>query len=116
MNVGQQMDALLGRGATMEVLTTSNASGTLVTGRSYDVLVVNAPNGSTRFDTLTDSNGTNMMTAVASGGIGSISSGTTFGHGVIIAANNGRRIAAVTLNQGGAIGYTFQSVSIVSAV
>ena len=110
------MDALLGRGATMEVLTTSNASGTLVTGRSYDVLVVNAPNGSTRFSTLTDSNGTNMMTAVASGGIGSFASGQAFSAGMIIAANNGRRIAAVTLNAGSVIGYTMQSVTIVSAV
>jgi hypothetical protein len=116
MNVGQQMDALLGRGATMEVLTTSNASGTLVTGRAYDVLVINAPGGSARFNTLTAEGGQDMMVAVASGGIGSIGSGTTFGHGVIIAANNGRRITAVTLNQGGAIGYTFQNVTLASAL
>ena len=107
------MDSLMGRGMTAEVLNTTNASGTLVTGRTYDVLIVNQE---AKFTTLTDSNGTDMMTAVASGGIGGISSGTTFGHGVIIAANNGRRISAVTINQGGAIGYTFQSVTIVSAV
>jgi hypothetical protein len=35
---------------------------------------------------------------------------------MIIAANNGRRIAAVTLNAGSVIGYSMQGVTIVSAV
>jgi len=113
MNVGQQMDSLMGRGMTAEVLNTTNASGTLVTGRTYDVLIVNQE---AKFTTLTDSNGTDMMTAVASGGIGSFASGQAFSAGMIIAANNGRRIAAVTLNAGSVIGYTMQSVTIVSAV
>ena len=107
------MDALLGRGMVAEVLNTTNASGTLVTGRTYDVLIVNQE---AKFTTLTDSNGTNMMTAVASGGIGSFASGQAFSAGMIIAANNGRRIAAVTLNAGSVIGYTMQNVTLASAI
>ena len=107
------MDALFGRGMTAEVLNTTYASGTLVTGRTYDVLIVNQE---AKFTTLTDSNGTNMMTAVASGGIGSFASGQAFSAGMIIAANNGRRIAAVTLNAGSVIGYTMQNVTLASAI
>jgi hypothetical protein len=113
MNVGQQMDALLGRGMAAEVLAVGAGAVSSVTGRTYDVLIVNQE---AKFTTLTDSNGTNMMTAVSAGGIGSFASGQAFSPGMIIAANNGRRIAAVTLNAGSVIGYTMQGVTIVSAV
>jgi hypothetical protein len=113
MNLGQQMDALLGRGMTSEVLAVGAGAVSSVTGRTYDVLVVNQE---AKFTTLTDSNGTNMMTAVASGGIGLFPSGQAFSPGMIIVANSGRRISAVTLNAGCVIGYSMQNVTLASAI
>ena len=62
MNVGQQMDALLGRGMAAEVLAVGAGAVSSVTGRTYDVLIVNQE---AKFTTLTDSNGTNMMTTLS---------------------------------------------------
>ena len=53
MNVGQQLDAIIGRGQTMQMVTTAAA----VTGATFEVLVVNV---AATFTTLTDSSGLNI--------------------------------------------------------
>jgi hypothetical protein len=100
MNLGQQLDALLGRGVVMECVTGA------VSGKTYDALIVNA---SCSFTTLTGEGGTNLLTTLGL-------SGVTVMTGMIICGNGGQRITAVTPSGGNVFAYTFQSVTVVSAV
>ena len=107
MNVGQQLDAIIGRGQTMEMVT--SAAG--VTGKTFKVLVVNV---AATFTTLTDSSGQNMLSAASSGGHNL--SGVSVQAGMIISANAGRTIAAVTLSAGSVLGITMQRENLTTAI
>lgn len=76
-------------GSKMELVTGS------VTGKAYTAIMVNA---STSFTTLTDSGGVPMLTAMNLTGI-------TVYTGMIIRANEGKTIAAVTISGGNVFGY-----------
>jgi len=107
MNVGQQLDAIIGRGQTMQMITSAAA----VTGATFEVLVVNV---AATFTTLTDSSGQNMLSAASSGGHNL--SGVSVAAGMIISANAGHTIAAVTLSAGSVMGITMQRENLTTAV
>ena len=104
MNLSQQFDAILGRGMTMEVVSSA------VTGKTFDVLIVNQ---AATFSTLTDDSGQSLLSAQSSGGLNL--SGVSCQTGMIIAANNGRRITAVTCSAGNVFAYTLQQVALQTA-
>ena len=106
MNTTQQLDAILGRGQTQEMITTSAG----VTSKTFEMLVVNV---AATFSTLTDSSGQNMLSPASSGGHNL--SGVSVQAGMIIAANAGRTIAAVTLSAGSVLGITVQRESLTTA-
>lgn len=105
MNQSQQLDAILGRGMTMEVVGSS-----AVTSKTFDVLIVNQ---AATFSVLTDDSGQNLLSTQPNGGLNL--SGVSCQTGMIIAANNGRRITAVTCSAGNVFAYTMQQVALQTA-
>ena len=90
MNIGQQLDAMLGGYGGITVVTGA------VTGQAFEFLVVNA---STSFTTLTDSEGNNALTYLGLSGI-------TVMTGMIVRARNGLKLAAVTVSGGNVFAYS----------
>jgi hypothetical protein len=90
MNIGQQLDAMLGGYGGITVVTGA------VTGQAFEFLVVNA---ATSFTTLTDSEGNNALTYLGLSGI-------TVMTGMIVRARNGLKLAAVTVSGGNVFAYS----------